>query len=191
MHINFQERPWDLFGVMGYAITVGVLVLVLGAGTFVAILLVLFVPGYISSASIFPDAKEIDWLERILLSMGLSVAIVPAITLVLNFAPGGINLISVVLSILLFSILTAVIAYRRRIELPIKERLAASIEISMPSWSEYSTIDKLTTFGLGLGLVVASGILASELTRNSAPPSTEFYLTNSTGGAIDFPLKLN
>src|SRR5207249_6129829 len=192
MRLGFGKRPWDLFIVVGYAITAGCFVLVQGSGVFVAILLVLFVPGYVLSAAIFPDTKEIDWTERILLSVGISVAAVPAIALVLNFAPSGISLPSVVISIVLFSGSVGLVAYERRIRVPIAERLAVSIEIKMPMWSEYSTVDKATAVALSVSLVVALSALVFELAlSNRSGTLTEFYLTDSKGNTSDYPLRLN
>ena len=45
--------------------------------------LVLFVPGFVWSW-VFFDKKEIDWLERIALSFGLSIALVPMTVFALN-----------------------------------------------------------------------------------------------------------
>jgi len=44
---------------------------------------VLFVPGFALSFVFFPK-KEIDWVERIALSFGLSIAIIPLIMFYLN-----------------------------------------------------------------------------------------------------------
>jgi len=45
---------------------------------------VLFVPGLIWSF-VFFDKKEIDWIERIALSFGLSIALVPLTIFYLNY----------------------------------------------------------------------------------------------------------
>jgi uncharacterized membrane protein len=53
---------------------------------------VLFVPGYVLIAALFPRADDLDWIERIALSFGLSIAVVPLIGLGLNYTPGGSDL---------------------------------------------------------------------------------------------------
>ena len=45
---------------------------------------VLFIPGFAWSFIFFPK-KEIDWIERIALSFGLSIALVPLIIFYLNY----------------------------------------------------------------------------------------------------------
>ncbi len=55
-----------------------------------ALPVVLFIPGYALIAALFPPGKEeIDTLERVALSFGLSIAVVPLIGLALNYTPPG------------------------------------------------------------------------------------------------------
>ena len=46
---------------------------------------ILFIPGYILVFALFPTKKSVDIIERIALSFGLSIAIVPLIGLGLNY----------------------------------------------------------------------------------------------------------
>ena len=70
-------------------------------------MLVLFVPGYAATWALFPDDKEIDLIERIALSIGLSIALVVLLVYVLNVAAGVrinmINSLAVITVITLFS----------------------------------------------------------------------------------------
>jgi Predicted membrane protein len=54
----------------------------------------------------------------------MSIAIVPLIGLVLNFTPFGIRLAPIMVSILLFCVVTAVVAANRRQALPEEERFS-------------------------------------------------------------------
>ena len=107
---------------------------------------VLFVPGYAFIAALFPEAGEspveeeasgdeagdgtsessdrsgIDGIERVALSFGLSIAIVPLIGLVLNFTPWGIRLVPILVSVSGFTLIAVGIAAVRRWELPEEER---------------------------------------------------------------------
>ncbi|MDZ7730415.1 MAG: DUF1616 domain-containing protein [Natrialbaceae archaeon] len=61
----------------------------------------LFVPGYVFIAALFPEAGEsprsdpdgtrsgIDGIERVALAFGLSIALTPLVGLALNFTPWG------------------------------------------------------------------------------------------------------
>jgi uncharacterized membrane protein len=113
---------------------------------------VLFVPGYAFIAALFPEAGEsptadgsagdeapdtgsagdespdagdrsgIDGIERVALSFGLSIAIVPLIGLVLNFTPWGIRLVPILASVSGFTLIAVAAAAVRRRELPEEER---------------------------------------------------------------------
>nr|QNO46663.1 hypothetical protein LDPDHNFI_00017 [Methanosarcinales archaeon ANME-2c ERB4] len=78
------------------------------------LLLVLFLPGYLLVAALFPRRDDLDSIERIALSFGLSIAVVPLIGLGLNYTPYGIRLVPVLLGLSLFTVLLALIAYIRR-----------------------------------------------------------------------------
>src|SRR5207249_6787229 len=73
-------------------------------GNFLAILLVLFVPGYVLVATLFPKNTEIDWIERITLSCGLSIAVVPLLGFLLNLTPFSLRFVPIVGTIALFSV---------------------------------------------------------------------------------------
>ncbi|MEZ0320052.1 MAG: DUF1616 domain-containing protein [Pyrobaculum sp.] len=60
---------------------------------------VLFLPGYAVVEALYPRGDELTPLERLALSIGLSLAVVPLIGLVLNYSPWGIRLLPVVASI--------------------------------------------------------------------------------------------
>jgi uncharacterized membrane protein len=102
---------------------------------------VLFIPGYAFIAALFPEAgsrsasdtsngdddadadgRGIDGIERVALSFGLSIAVVPLIGLVLNFTPWGIRLVPIMLSVSGFTLIATAVAARRRRALPAAER---------------------------------------------------------------------
>ena len=86
------------------------------------LLLVLFLPGYSLIAALFPRKDDLDGIERIALSFGLSIAVVPLIGLALNYTPLGIRLVPVLLGLSLFTVLLAVVAGVRRVWMPEAER---------------------------------------------------------------------
>lgn len=77
-------------------------------------LFVLFLPGYALVELLYPEEKSVTPLERIALSIGLSLAVVPLVGLVLNFSPWGIRLTPIVssLSVLVISSLVGAL-YRK------------------------------------------------------------------------------
>ena len=66
------------------------------------LLFVLFLPGYSLIAALFPKKKDLDTIERLALSFGLSIAITPLIGLLLNYTPFGIRLTPITYIIIQF-----------------------------------------------------------------------------------------
>jgi uncharacterized membrane protein len=73
---------------------------------------VLFLPGYAMVKILFP-AKQLDFFEMLVLSIGLSLAIVPLIVLPLNFTPIGLTVSSVTTSILILTLIFSTLAALR------------------------------------------------------------------------------
>ena len=72
---------------------------------------ILFIPGYVLIAALFPEKKSIDGIERFALSVGLSIAVVPLIGLVLNYTPFGIRLNPIVISLVIFTLIMICLLY--------------------------------------------------------------------------------
>ena len=84
--------------------------------------LVLFLPGYSLIATLFPRKDDLDAIERIALSFGLSIAITPLLGLTLNYTPFGIRLSPVLIVLSVFTISLAIGAYVRRNMIPEGDR---------------------------------------------------------------------
>ena len=77
--------------------------------------LVFIIPGYVFVCTLFPDNSEIDTIERIALSMGLSIAITIFTGFALNYTPWGIRLAPILLSLSAITLLFTVTAAGRRL----------------------------------------------------------------------------
>jgi hypothetical protein len=64
---------------------------------------ILFLPGFMLISVLYPKGNEIDELERLALSIGLSLAILPLVGLVLNYTPWGITLTPIMISLAFFA----------------------------------------------------------------------------------------
>lgn len=189
--MHFQERPWDLFLSLGYVAAVAGFILTTGQGILVAILLVLFIPGYVLVAALFPEDEEINWIERVALSLGLSIAVVPILGLLLNFTAFGIRLLPLTASILIFAGGLGIVAYIRRMRLAVEMRLSATIEIKKPAWPQYSAMEKALTIGLVMSLLFTVTVLAYVLsTPRAGDRFTEFYLLGPEGRTENYPEEL-
>jgi len=82
-------------------------------------LFVLWLPGHALVKALFPT-KEIDHIERIALSIGMSLALTPIIGLLLNYTPWGIRLTPITLSLLAFTITLATVALLREHQIKMK-----------------------------------------------------------------------
>jgi uncharacterized membrane protein len=81
---------------------------------FLGSIMVLFIPGYTLIEALYPAEVELSDLERLALSIGLSLAVVPLVGLVLNYTPWGIRLNPVLASLTLLSIALLIIAAYRK-----------------------------------------------------------------------------
>jgi uncharacterized membrane protein len=138
--------PVDLLAAVGLTIASNAAVFVPGLrDTPLRVLLgfvfVSLVPGYVVVAALFPEglhaadgdseggprppdqrgtagAGGVTVTERLLLSVGVSLVVVPAIGYAWNFTPGGVRLVPVLLSVSGFSVAVAGLAALRRRRLP-------------------------------------------------------------------------
>ena len=153
--------------------------------------LVLFLPGYSLIATLFPGKEDLGWVERITLSFGLSIAVVPLLGLVLNYTPFGIRLIPILISLSTVTIMLSLVAWFRRLKLPAEERFRVPFERLLNFNLGQSVLDK------GLSIVLIASIIGSfatvvyiVVTPKTGESFTEFYLIGPNGTASDYPTDL-
>lgn len=156
---------------------------------------VLFFPGYTLSAALFPKRGDVDGIERLALGLGLNIAVVPLIGLVLNYTPWGICSYSLLISLSLFIIVMATIAWYRRRRLPPEKRFDPQFGLNLSSlfhlWTLQSRWDKVLTVLLLAAIMGAAGTLAYVVAKpKAAERFTEFYVLGSEGTAEGYPRKV-
>jgi uncharacterized membrane protein len=157
----------------------------------VGALFVLFFPGYTLVSALFPRKKDLEVVEWIALSIGLSLAVTPLIGLVLNYTPWGIRLTPVTFSLLVFTLLMSIIAIYRRNSLPSGEAWIPNIKIDFSKWYRLNKSDKIFTVSLITCIVVAGGLTAYfASTPKIGEKFTEFYVLGENGKIADYPTKL-
>ena len=149
---------------------------------------VLFLPGYVLVAALYPRKDDLDLVERLALSLGLSIAIVPLIGLGLNYSPWGIRLNPILAFVTLFIVLAAGVATYRRLILPSDEAMRIPVDLALPKWPRVRLADRL----LGLLLVLALtglGVGAYFLATSSTGSEefTEFYVLGPGAKAEGYP----
>jgi hypothetical protein len=75
---------------------------------------VLYLPGSMLIEALYPRGEDLESLERLALSIGLSLAVVPLIGLILNYTPWGIRLTPIVTSLATFTETMTVLALVRK-----------------------------------------------------------------------------
>ena len=123
MKISFEKYPIDILICVVWSLILLPISLLDFEGPIRIVLglpFILFIPGYVLVFALFPTKKTdrgIDIIERIALSFGLSIAVVPLIGLGLNYTPWGIRLEPILLSIFIFIITLGVIGIYRWLSL--------------------------------------------------------------------------
>ena len=81
---------------------------------------VVWLPGYTFVKALFPStppvktsATSLDAIERVALSIGMSLALLPIVGLLLNYTPWGIRLTPIVLSLLFLTVMFSTVALLR------------------------------------------------------------------------------
>ena len=127
-----------------------------------ALAVALVAPGYTLMVALFPKRSDLDLVERVALSLGLSVVPITLLGLLLSYTAWGIRDVPMATGLLLVTLLTSGIAFYRRRRLKVEERF-------YPSLAGSSRI-----VALGAGVIILGVILVFLLRPSTA--LTEFYL---------------
>jgi uncharacterized membrane protein len=150
---------------------------------------VLVLPGYWLSVVLFPRKDDIEYVVRITLVFGLSLAVLPALAFLLNILPWGINLWSVFIGLSLICFLSAFVALFRRGNIPTQERFQLVQRIELRNWwAELDRRERMIYQFISLVLVLAIIVTGSVFVLpNRAERLTEFYLLGTSGLADSYP----
>jgi len=198
-----QEFPADLALVIVWLIiSIAAIYLPLLSETPIRIVfvipLVLFVPGYCFVAALFPKKDEIGLIERILLSIGVSIAVVSLMGLGLNFTPLGIRLYPIIISLTIITYVMILVAYYQRAILPETEQfripfftIAGGIrqEVIQPG---KNSIDRFLSVVLALILIIAiiTTVFVIVAPKEGGERFTEFYILGETQMATYYPTQI-
>ncbi|MDN5340145.1 MAG: hypothetical protein PWQ30_1254 [Euryarchaeota archaeon] len=156
--------------------------------------LILFVPGYLLIAALFPANGDLEGLERVALSMGLSIAIVPLLGLALNYTPWGIRLDPIVVTLVIFSLVVGFIAQFRRRELPGENRFTVPVGAYLATMKEEFTGGSVSRTDRVLSIVLIAAVLVAAATTvfiiavpKEGEKFTEFYILGPKGKAAEYP----
>lgn len=159
---------------------------------------ILFLPGYCFIAALFPRDRDFDLIERIILSIGLSLVIVPLIGLGLNFTPWGIRLEPFVVISTLFTLAMILVAQYRRSLLPTEERFRVPFSESAGTIRDAIASKDESRAGRILNVVLVLAVLTAILTMffiiavpKQGEQFTEFFILGEKQKAADYPDRIN
>jgi uncharacterized membrane protein len=151
---------------------------------------VLFFPGYVLIAALYPRRSDLDGVERVALSLGLSLAVVPLIGLVLNYTPWGIRLTPILVSLALFIAVCSAAAVRHRMRHSAAERFAGDIRPLLQAARPLPWVNLAIAAGV-IGVLLFAGfrfgVLGGSRVRETF---TEFYVLGPGGKAEGYPRRL-
>jgi len=154
---------------------------------------VLFIPGYVLIAALFPRKDDLDALERIALSLGFSVAIAPLLGFLLNFT-FGIWLLPLLITLCIYNIALVIIAAYRREKVCEEERFSVSFHRMFSAINNETNVpgkERILNGILIFVIVLAIGIIYYEITTPKIGERfTEFYILDPAGGAYSYPANL-
>lgn len=171
---------WD-HGIVGWLLQVTRLLL--GA------VFVLYVPGYLLQAALFPRRDDLDGVERKGLSLGLSVALLALLAMLLDVLPWGLNLWSMLISEMsLLAVLILAAALRRYFTTAPQAYQPQPLPQLGRWWGGLQRVERWLSFAMAAVLLLSGLVVAWVfLAPSTSDYMTEFYILGSEGLAEDFP----
>ena len=156
-----------------------------------AVAFLLFSPGYSLIAALYPRSDGLDAIERLALSFGTSIAVVPLIGLALNYTPWGIRLTPILLSVDAFIVVMCAVARVRRRRLLPAERFRVAFSVPALRWHDRSLADRALTIALIASIAFALGVLVYVVsTPKQGEEFSEFYILGTDGRAEGYPTSI-
>ena len=159
------------------------------------LIFVLFIPGYVLISALFPKRYDLDNIERLALSFGLSLVISTLIGMTLNYTPFGTKLTPIVIALTVFTLIMLIVAYLQRRKVAEEDRFqphfSGYLYSLKSSFNKESKLDKLLSIILILTLVLAIATTAYIIVKpKEGEKFTEFYILGPNGKASDYPTNL-
>lgn len=156
--------------------------------------LILFIPGYVFLAALFPDSADIDTIERIILSIAISVVITPLIGLCLNLTPWGIRLDPLLITLTIFIVAMTLVAVFRRSSTPPESRYIIPIQeflhATHDGWTSRNPSKRDRALFIAGILTIAVVVLSITFVITLPMPGekfTEFYILGENRTADSYP----
>jgi uncharacterized membrane protein len=175
-----------LIGLVAAGIGVPILFAVLRV--LLGLVFVLFLPGFTLQAALFSRQGDLDLPERLGLSFGLSLAVIPWVALLLDKLPWGIKFWPILVaegSLILFFSLLAIYRLHR---LPPNERIQPVNWTGLPEWLSSLEKRERRLYAILTGTMLIALLSAAAILYLPTPADlyTEFYILGAQGLAEEY-----
>jgi uncharacterized membrane protein len=143
--------------------------------------LLLFTPGYMLAAAVFPRQDDMDTMERVGLGFGLSIVLIAAAGMILNCTGWGVRPEPVVYSLTGGSILFCLAAFLRRASIPEESRFRIATGQDTAEHRKNLPAVLLKILQAAAILCALGAFIYVIVTPKQAEPFTEFYLQEAGG----------
>jgi uncharacterized membrane protein len=154
-----------------------------------ALPLLLFIPGYSFVSLLFPRKEDLTGIERLTLSIVLSIALVIFDGFALHYTPWGFRPAPIVLSLSAITLLLVLITLVLRIKIPVNERYLFDYHAflkSLKAEEKSTTLEKALVVALVASIIIASGIVIYGKRTFPEETFTAFYLLDTNGKAENY-----
>lgn len=193
-----KYQSYDLLFTMAFSAICLIFLLILSLnqisiGETLGTLLIIFLPGYTLTAALYPRKQEINFTERIGLSLMISLLTTLLLGIILNYFGFSDILRSIITFSAILTIIATTLAYARRLKISSNERFDLELTESWKNlkeslWNKGSGKLSVILIFLLLASVVATIYLIAY--PNPGESFTEFYLLGPNGKAADYPTNL-
>jgi uncharacterized membrane protein len=185
----------DLAHILIIAVLCLIFVLVLPDGNVLRILFglpfLLILPGYSLVSVLWTRKTELDMLERVALSLGLSIAIVALVGLALNYTPMGITLNSVLFTIFGLILVLIGLTRFRRLQLKPEERFKFNPYHIFYKMDVISQTDKLIAMVVVVVIIVGGSLLIYIAMNPPQEQFTELFILDENEETENYPFNLD
>jgi uncharacterized membrane protein/VanZ family protein len=162
-----------------------------------ALPLLLFLPGYVLIAAMFPRKVELSSIERFTLSIGLSIAIFVFDGFAISVTPWRFRPAPIVYSLSLITVTLTAITLLVRAGIPAQDRYSfdlsalARFRESLRTDEKPSDIERALIIALVGSIIIASGMLIYAKVTFNEEKFTAFYILGEGGKAENYPKEVH
>ncbi len=148
---------------------------------------ILVIPGYLLTVILYPKKDHLENITRVILSIGLSIIIVPVIGLIHNYLSLAVDLQPMMLTLTVFNMVLLVLSWLSRKKIPEEERFEFKVKVNITELKNKMKENKhIYSVMIITGVfIIALFIFMLSFPKNSVD-FTEFYITGPDGRIVEY-----